>query len=74
MTDGLRRVAPLVSPLPGASALDAAIDRHLVEFAAVPPAIRKAAWAVATIVMTLSPSGALQGVGFAHRVARREHG
>ena len=58
------------SPLPGAGALDEAIEAHLAEFDAIPPAVRRTAWILAALVQTLTPAGVLQVLGFTHLVAR----
>jgi hypothetical protein len=58
------------SPLPGATALDEAIERRLAEFDAVPFEVRRTAWILAALVQRLTPAGVLQVLGFAHLVAR----
>ena len=55
--------------MPGGIAIDEAIERSLAAIDATAPAVRKAAWAVAALVMTLSPAQALQVLGCAHMVA-----
>jgi hypothetical protein len=70
-SEGSDAPASRQSPLPGAGALDEAIELHLAEFDAIPPEVRRAAWTVAAIVQTLSAAAALRVLGFAHRVAGR---
>jgi hypothetical protein len=70
MTPGIPGGNPPVSPLPGAGALDEAIERHLAQFDAVPPEVRRTAWILAELVQRLTPAGVLQVLGFAHLVAR----
>ena len=69
-TPGISGGNPPLSPLPGAGALDEAIERHLAEFDAVPVEVRRIAWILAGLVQKLTPAGVLQVLGFAHLVAR----
>jgi hypothetical protein len=46
----------------------------LAAFDATLLAVWRAAWAVAALVTTLTPAGALRVLGFAHPLARRERG
>ena len=41
--------APITSPLPGAAALDEAIEARLAEFDAVPFEVRRTAWILAAL-------------------------
>jgi hypothetical protein len=62
--------APITSPLPGAAAIDEAIEAHLAQWNSVSPEVRRAAWTVAAAMQRLSAVGALEVI----RVAERELG
>ena len=66
--------APITSPLPGAAALDEAIEARLAEFDAVPFEVRRTAAILAALVQTLTPSAVLAVLGYAHLMARGDRG
>jgi hypothetical protein len=65
---------PFSSPLPGAGAIDEAIEAHLAQWDSVSPEVRKTAWVIAALVQRLTPSAVLSVLGYAHLMARGERG